>query len=124
MKKQPTYDELKHDLDSKMLQASNLKTKPEQQGFINRTFTSIHKAYQEKQVNHDGYIKLINRLAAYAGGAYNDYIDTLAGAAQMDMLELAIQGEIAQFSPEQSRQRRDSVTGITGVEPIQPDEGK
>lgn len=119
--KQSAYDELRHKLDSDMLAASNLKTKPEQQGFVNRTFTSLHKARQEKKVSQPDYVKLINRLASYAGGAYNDYIDTLAGAAQMGMLELVIQGEMSQFTPEQSRQRRDSVTRITGMQPHKPE---
>jgi hypothetical protein len=126
MKKKPTYEELKHDLDSKMLQASGLKTKPEQQGFINRTFVAIHKQYKEKSMSHGDYVKLINRLGSYRQGEYNDYIDTLAGAAQMNMLEVVIQGEISQFSPEAACQRRDAITDLTGVEPIQPDqeEGK
>jgi len=120
-KKKPTYEELRHDLDSKMLQASNLKTEPERRGFINRTFTHINKLYKEKQVSHGDYVKLINRLAAYRQGEYNDYIDTLAGAAQLGMLELAIQGELSQLTPEASRQRRQAVTDLTGVAPIQPE---
>jgi hypothetical protein len=124
MGKQSSYEAIRHKLDSDMLSASNLPTKPEQQGFINRTFISIHKAYQEKRVNHGDYVKLINRLAAYRQGEYNDYIDTLAGAAQLGMLELAIQGELSELTPEASRQRRDAVTGLTGMEPIKPDRDK
>src|SRR5438105_13886650 len=106
MKKPPNYETIRHELDTKMLSASNLPTAPERQGFINRTFTSIYKAYQDKQVNHKDYVKLINRLAAYRQGEYNDYIDTLAGAAQLGMLEMAIQGELSELTPEASRQRR------------------
>jgi hypothetical protein len=118
--KQNPYEQLRHKLDSDMLAASSLKTKPERQGFVNRTFTSLHKARQQKQVSQGDYVKLINRLAAYAGGEFNDYIDTLAGAAQLGMLELAIQGEFSQFTPEASRQRRDDVTNITGMQPHKP----
>lgn len=120
-KKKPTYEELKHDLDSKMLQAAGLRTKPEQQGFINRTFTHINKLYNEKQISHGDYVKLINRLGAYRQGEYNDYIDTLAGAAQLGMLEVAIQGELSQMTPEAARQRRDAVTDLTGVQPVKPE---
>jgi hypothetical protein len=120
--KKPTYEELRHKLDSDMLKASNLPTKPERQGFINRTFTAIHKAYQEKQVDHAHYVKLINRLAVYRQGEYNDYIDTLAGAAQMGMLEIAIQGELSELSPDASRERSQVVTDLTGVQPVKPEE--
>lgn len=121
-KQHPTYEELRHKLDSDMLKASNLPTKPERQGFINRTFTAIHKAYQEKQVDHTHYVKLINRLAVYRQGEYNDYIDTLAGAAQMGMLEIAIQGELSELSPDASKERSQAVTDLTGVQPVKPDE--
>ena len=114
------YEELRHKLDSDMLSASSLPTKPERQGFINRTFTSIHKAYQDKQVNKADYVKLINRLAAYRQGEFNDYLDTLAGAAAMGMLEVAIQGELSQLTPEASRERSQAITDMTGVLPIQP----
>jgi hypothetical protein len=123
MSKQSSYDQLVHQLNTDLLAASNLKTKPEQQGFVNRTFTSLHKARQEKRVSQPEYVKLLNRLAAYAGGAYNDYIDMLAGAAQLGMLELAIQGEMSQFSPEQARKQRDIVTGMTGMQPHKPETG-
>lgn len=119
--KKPTYEELRHKLDSDMLKAGSLKTKPERQGFVNRTFTSLHKAYSEKHINHAEYVKLINRLAVYKSGEFNDYIDLLAGAAQMGMLEVAIQGEHSEFTPEASRERRDMVTDLTGVEPIEPE---
>jgi hypothetical protein len=39
----------------------------------------------------------------------------------MGMLELAIQGELSQLTPKASRQRRDAVTGITGMQPVKPD---
>lgn len=122
--RQSSYEALRHELDTKMLQATTLPTKPERQGFVNRAFTDIHKAYKEKRVNHAEYIKLINRLAAFRQGEYNDYIDILAGAAQMGMLELAIQGEIAQLSPEQARERRQAITDMTGVQPIKPESDK
>lgn len=121
MTKKPTYEDLRHKLDSDMLKASSLKTKPEQQGFVNRAFTDIHKASKEKIINHGEYVKLINRLAAYQQGTYNDYIDLLAGAAQLGMLEVAIQGELPQLTPEAARERRQTITDLTGVEPIKPD---
>lgn len=122
MAKQKRYDELRHDLESKMLQASTLPTRMERQGFVNQAFRAIYKAYQEKQVNHDEYVRLINRLGAYRHGEYNDYIDILAGSAQLGMLEMAIQGELSELSPEEARKRSQAVTHLTGVEPAQPDE--
>lgn len=119
-KKQPGYEELRHDLDSKMLQASGLRTEPERQGFVNRMFLSIHQAHQGKQVNHDEYVKLINRLAAYQGGKFNDYLDILAGAAQLGMLEMAIQGEVSELTPEAARERSQTITGMTGAAPVKP----
>src|SRR5258708_7358480 len=119
--KKPTFDEWRHKLETDMLQASSLKTEPERRGFVNRTFLSIHKAYQGKQVSHAEYVKLINRLGGYKPGEFNDYIDMLAGAAQLNMLEMVIQGEVPQLEPEQARQRRQAITDLTGVEPQQPD---
>ncbi len=123
MKKQPRYEEIRHQLETDMLQASNLKTPIEQQGFINRAFTGLHKAFQEKRITQAEYVKLINRLAAFAGGAFNDYIDVLAGAAQMGMLELAIQGEVPQLTPEAARSRRQEINKLTGTQPVQPEQG-
>jgi hypothetical protein len=120
--KKPTYEDLRHELDTNILQSSNLATKIEQQGFINRSFVHIHKVYKEKQVNHADYVKLINRLASYKGGAFNDYIDLLAGAAQMNTLDLVIQGEIPQLTPEASRERSHTITDLTGVQPVQLDQ--
>ncbi|HEY7417682.1 MAG TPA: hypothetical protein VH593_21045, partial [Ktedonobacteraceae bacterium] len=79
MSKQSQYDTLRHQLDSDMLRESNLPTEPERRGFVNRAFTGLHKAYQQKHVTHAEYIKLVNRLAAYKQGEYNDYIDVLMG---------------------------------------------
>jgi hypothetical protein len=121
--KKPTYEELRHKLDSDMLQASNLPTKPQRQGFINRTFIALNKAYQDKQVNHADYVKLINRLGAYKAGEFNDYIDVLAGAAQLGMLDIAIQGELSELSPDAARQRSQAITDLTGVDPVKPEEG-
>jgi hypothetical protein len=122
-KKQLPYDQIRHQLETDMIQASGLKTKPEQQGFVNRTFTSLHKSYQDKRVNHSEYVKLLNRLSVYAGGSFNDYIDLLTGAARMGMLELALQGELSQMTPEAARKRSQTITQMTGVQPIQPDKG-
>lgn len=115
------YDKVRHQLDDNMLEASSLRTNAEQQGFVNRTFMYFHTLYDEKQITHADYVKLINRLGAYQGGAFNDYLDTLAGATSMGMLNLAIQGEIPQLTPEASRERRDVITGMTGVQPIDPE---
>jgi hypothetical protein len=120
-KKQSAYDELRHKLESDMLQASGLKTQIEQQGFINRQFMSLHKAQQEKRVNQDEYVKLVNWLSAYKQGVFNDYLDMLAGAAQMGMLEMVIQGEISQFTPEAARGRRQAITDLTGMTPAEPE---
>ena len=121
MKKQPAYDAIRHSLETDMLAAASLKDARAQQGFINRTFTSLHTAYQEQRISQAEYVKLINRLAAYAGGAFNDYIDLLAGAASMGMLAFAIQGEVSQLTPEAARARSQSITDLTGMHPIEPD---
>ena len=121
MPDKPTYEKLKHTLDSDMLSASILPTRIQQQGFVNQVFTSLYKLYEQKEITHTDYVKLINRLGAYKQGAFNDYIDTLAGAASMGMLALVIQGEISQFTPEAAAERRDAVTDLTGVQPIDPD---
>lgn len=120
-KKQPNYEQLRHELDSKLLQAHSLTSVEEQRKFVDQTFAGFHKARQGKQISQQEYVRLINRLAAYKGGAYNDYIDTLAGAAQMGMLDLAMQGGLSALSPEESRKRRDTVTGLTGIEPVEPE---
>lgn len=122
MTKQQPYEDMRHKLDSDMLQSSSLKVEPERRGFINRTFTSIHNAYREKRINHSEYVKLINRLAAFKQGEYNDYIDMLAGAASMGMLELVIQGEVSQLEPDAARKRSQAITDITGVKPIEPEQ--
>lgn len=119
--KKPTYDELRHDLDTKMLSASTLPTEPERQAFVNQTFVSFHKLYTEKQVSHADYVKLINRLAAFKNGQYNDHIDTLAGSAQMGMLDLVVGQSMPVFSPEQSHKRRQAVNDLTGTQPVEPD---
>ena len=122
--KKQTYDELRHTLDSDMLKASTLPTRPERQGFVNRAFLDIHRAYKRKDINHAEYLKLVNRLAEFKQGEYNDYIDTLTGAAHVGLLELAIQGELSVMTPEASRQRRDVITDLTGVHPIKPETEK
>lgn len=119
-----TYDTLRHDLESKMIQASTLPTQPERKGFINRTFSEIHKAYQEKQVNHAEYIRLVNQLAVFKRGQYNDYLDVLVGAAQVGMLETVIQAEIAAFSPEEAKKRSHAITELTNIEPVDIQEEK
>lgn len=118
---QSVYDQIRQELDTNMLKASNFEMEIERQVFIELTFTRIHKVYKEKHINHGEYVKLINRLATYRQGEYNDYIDVLAGAAMVDMLEVAIQCEIPTFSPEQARQRSQDITDITGIKPIKPE---
>lgn len=115
------YEELRHSLDTSMLSASSLPTKAERQSFINQSFTRLYQAYQQKQVSHAEYVRLINRLGVYRQGEFNDYIDILAGAAHLGMLEIAIKGEIADLSPQAARERRDIVTDLTGLDPIEPE---
>ena len=121
MSKQPSYEYRCHTLDTKMLQASSLPTEQEQQAFVTQTFVDIHKLYQEKHISHADYIRLVNRLAAYKQGAFNDYLDTLVGAAQMNMLDTVVEQSKQQDVAAQSRMRRDAVTGLTGVQPIMHD---
>lgn len=119
--KKPTYDELRHELDTDMLNASSLTGK-EEQAFVAESFVALYKAYTDKHVDHDQYVKLINRLAVYKFGKFNDYLDTLAGAAHLGMLDIAVRGTIPHLSPEASRKRRDTITDLTGVQPIEPEE--
>lgn len=118
------YDELRHELDTKMLNASALSNATMQRDFVAQTFAHIHKQYTEKHIHHAEYLKLINRLAAFKPEEYNDYIDMLAGAAAVNMLDFAIEQSkrgVADLSPEQARQRRDVVTDMTGIQPVQPE---
>ncbi len=121
---QKTYDELRHDLDTKLIQGSTLHPALAQ-SFVAEAFTALHTAYQAKHISYEQYIKLINRLAAYKSGRYNDYLDMLTGAATMDMLDIVIdagkQG-IPGLTPEDTRNNRDRVTKLTGVEPVEPEQ--
>jgi hypothetical protein len=119
--KKPTYEELRHDLDSAMLKASSLSAEQERREFVTLTFVSIHKHYTEKTINHADYLKLINRLAAFKSGAFNDYIDMLAGSAQVGALAIAVEQSRKQDLAKLARQRSQAVNDLTGTEPIQPD---
>jgi hypothetical protein len=55
--KKPTYEELKHRLDTAMLKASSLTAETDQQAFITQTFVGIHDRLTAKQVNHEQYLK-------------------------------------------------------------------
>jgi hypothetical protein len=116
---QPSYEDRRHELDTKMLKASGLASEQERRDFVTQAFTDIHKQYQDSQINLANYIKLIKRLAAFRQGEYNDYLDTLAGAALMGMLDLIV--EQSKEVAEQSRQRSAIITVLTGIQPIQPD---
>lgn len=121
--KQPNYEIIVHELQTKLLQASTQTNQEVQQSFVAYTFKWIHDHYTQKHVNHKQYLALIDRLATFKDGRYNDYLDTLAGAAALGMLDAAIQGGamgISQFTAEASRQRRDAVTDLTGTAPKDP----
>jgi hypothetical protein len=120
--KKPTYEELKHRLDTAMLKASSLTAETDQQAFITQTFVGIHDRLTAKQVNHEQYLKLINRLAAYKAGAYNDYIDTLAGAAAMNMLAMVVEMSKDEPIAADSVARSQAVTNLICMEPVKPDE--
>ncbi len=115
------YDGIRHDLDTKMIRASTLTNEVERRGFVNQAFTNIHKAYQQKQISKEEYVRLINRLAAYRQGEFNDYMDMLTGAATLGLLDVVIQGELSELSPEQARSRSQHVSDLTGISPIQPE---
>ena len=117
-----TYEELRHALDTQMLQASTLATEQERQNFVTTAFVGIHRDYEAKRIDHAIYVKLINRLVAYAGGAYNDYVDLLAGAATMGMLHVILAQRGKGNLAEDARKRSQAVTEMTGVEPVQPEE--
>jgi hypothetical protein len=109
-------------LDTDLLRASDLKQKTERRNFFTQTFSNIDKIYRSKEINHDEYVRLLNRLASFGGGEYNDYLDMLVGAATMGLLDVVIQEEISAFSPEAAQQRSKTITNITGIEPIKPEE--
>ncbi len=124
MNDQKPSEALRQQLDAALLSAASLKTEIEQRGFINQQFMLLHKAREAKRIDQNEYVKLIDRLAAYQRGKFNDYLDMLAGAATLGMLEVVIQGEVPQFEPKQARQRSQAITDMTGVKPSQPDENK
>ncbi len=119
--KKPTYEDIRHDLDTNILRASSIESEQEKQAFVNQMFVGIHQHYKERHVYLDDYLKLVNRLAAYKQGAYNDYLDTLVGAARLGVLDLALSGAI-NVSPEMARRRSKLVDELTGTQPSQPDE--
>src|SRR6266567_3038070 len=107
------YEERRHALDTEMLRASSLATEQEKQDFVTITFTRIQRDYEAKRIDQSIYTKLINRLAAFAGGAYNDYLDVLTGAAMVGMLDVILeQGKKANLA-EQARSRSQAVTDLT-----------
>lgn len=119
--KQPTYAEMRHQLDTKMIEAEKLEGETQRQGFVVSAFTGIHHQFEKKVISHGDYIKLVNKLAVYKNGQYNDYIDMLAGAAQMGMLEMAVKQVHPIFSPEAAKDRSQAVTDMFGIQPVQPD---
>lgn len=118
-----TYDDLKHWLDREMIEATELRGKEEQQAFVTTRFQNLHTAYTSKQLTYKEYLRLINWLASYQGGKFNDYLDVLAGAAQMGILEtvLAPGSPFASYiSPEAAQKRSQTITNLTGVKPQIP----
>jgi hypothetical protein len=119
------YDSIKHELDTKLIQASNLASNGQQLDFVNATFKWCYQHYEDKHINHEQYVKLINSLARYKQGSFNDYLDMLAGAALVGCLDLAIQGSKQDgsiFTPERARQQQEQVNRITGMKPITPEQ--
>lgn len=115
------YDKLKHQLDNQLLEASKSTNGQEQKYFVTGTFVGIHKAYTAKEVNHAEYLKLVNRLASYKGGAFNDYMDVLTGAAAMGFLDVVVRQNLPAFSPEAARGRSGMITDLTGIQPSDPE---
>jgi hypothetical protein len=120
--KQPTYAELRHQLDTKMIEAEKLELEPQRRNFVTSSFAGIHHQLEQKTISHGDYIKLINRLAAFKGGEYNDYVDLMAGAAQVGMLDMVVKQAHPVFSPEEARNRSQAVTDIFGIQPVKPEE--
>lgn len=121
--KKPDYQSLRHQLDTNLLQNSNLADANEQQQFVIANFKSIDKHYQSKHVNHDEYLKLVNRLASYKSGYFNDFLDSLVGAAHLGLLDIVIERSKhgGPSSPEATRQRSQLITDQTGIQPAQPE---
>lgn len=117
-----SYDDIRRKLSERMQNASSLVGEAERRQFITQEFVDIRKLYTQHEISHPEYIMLVDRLAAYQSGKYNDYLDMLVGAATMGMLDVVVRQSKTQDVAAQSRQRRQEVTDLTGVQPIQPDE--
>lgn len=118
-----SYEKLKHELDTKMLRASGITDEQEQQRFVGQAFKDLYTHYKQHDINHIAYVRLMNRLALYQRGKFNDYVDVLAGSAQLGILDEALQhSAIDELGAEAARKRSQAVTDITGVGPIQPEE--
>ena len=118
------YADLKSKLETSLAQAQSITDQPKQQNFVTDQFTLIHKAYEDKLINHGEYLKLINRLAAYKNAAFNDYIDLLTGAAAAGMLEFFVAQSRKRNEAQAAAARRDMITKVFGIDPVEPNEGE
>jgi predicted glycosyl hydrolase (DUF1957 family) len=113
------YDSIFHQLKESMLKANNYESARQQQEFIEEKFKWINEFYEKRQINLQEYRILLDRLAAYKSGIFNDYIDILTGAASMGMLELALhRGDL--FGPDVARKRSKTITRMTDTPPQKP----
>ncbi len=119
----PSYDDIKHKLDSKMIEASSLEGQ-QAQNFVTSTFQWVRSLLDSKQISHKEYVRLINHLANYKNGSFNDYIDLLAGAAQLGQLNVLAAKSQFYNAAEQARRNSQQVTKLTGMEPYNPQEEK
>jgi hypothetical protein len=113
MPRKPTYESIRHELDTSMLRANRLVIEQEQKDFVNKAFIKLHESQKAKHINPNDFGKLLNRLTTYKAGKYHDYIHLLAGAAHLGMLEFVIQGYISPFSPEQARLHNQHIPNLT-----------
>jgi hypothetical protein len=116
------YEQSEHELETAMLKASSLPTEEAHKRFVTETFVLLNQSYQLHQMNKTAYLRLVNRLAAFDGGRYNDYLDLLVGSATMGMLnDTLAQGKNADLAA-LACTRREEVTRITGMSPITPEQ--
>jgi hypothetical protein len=116
------YEQWEHNLQTEMLRASTLPTAETKKQFITATFIRLNLAYEEKAMNKTSYLRLVNRLAAFDGGTYNDYLDLLVGSASMGMLDTLLEEGTQRDLAKLARSRSGDVTRLTGMSPITPEE--
>lgn len=118
------YEELRHSLDNILLKSDSIGNQTAQQDFVTQAFVEIHQLYKAKDISYDAYIKLVNRLASYKQGKFNDYLDMLIGSAQFGMLDSALKHSLSASANAEAQKRGTLITNIFGIQPSKPDTSK